>query len=102
LPFDQVRVDLYDAETDVLIATRVTDGTGWFGFVDLAPGRYKLQVDNTSAHGYKHTITVIVSAGQVATVDMTPFKWGQEGNRTIHAPNGFDPGALDLFLNGER
>lgn len=102
VPFDQILVSLYDAETEVLIASRVTDGTGWFGFVDLVPGRYKLQVDNTRAHGYHQTVTVAVSAGQVATVQMTPFMWGQEGNRPIHTPTGFDPGDLDLFLNGER
>jgi len=102
VPFDQIRVDLYDAETDVLIASRVTDGTGWFGFVDLVPGRYKLQVDHTHAHGYNQTMTVTVVAGQVSTVEMTPFKWGQEGNRPMHTPNGFDPGDSDLFLNGER
>jgi uncharacterized lipoprotein YddW (UPF0748 family) len=102
VPFDQVMVYLYDAETDVLIASRVTDGTGWFGFVDLAPGRYKVQVDRTRAHGYNQTVTVAVSAGQVATVEMAPFIWGQEGNRPIHTANGFDPGDPDLFLNGER
>jgi uncharacterized lipoprotein YddW (UPF0748 family) len=102
VPFDQIRVDLYDAETDVLIASRVTDGTGWFGFVDLAPDRYKLKVDPTRAHGRKQTVTVAVSAGNVATVEMTPFPWGQEGNRPINIPNGFDPSDSDLFLNGER
>lgn len=102
VPFDQIRVDLYDAETDVLIASHVTDGTGWFGFVDLIPGRYKVQLDASRAHGYNQTVTVAVSAGQVAAVEMTPFMWGQEGNRPIHPLNGFDPGDLDLFLNGER
>ena len=102
VPFDQIRVDLYDAETDVLVASHVTDGTGWFGFVDLVPGRYKLQVDNTRAHGYHQTMIVAVSAGQVATVEMTPFMRGQEGNRPIDTLDGFDPGDPELFLNGER
>jgi uncharacterized lipoprotein YddW (UPF0748 family) len=102
VPFDQIRVDLYDAETDVFIASRVTDGTGWFGFVDLVPGRYKVKVDRTRAHGRHQTVTVGVSAGQVASVEMTPFRWGQEGSRPVPTPNGFDPGASDLFLNGER
>jgi hypothetical protein len=102
VPFDQIRVDLYDAETDVLLASHVTDGIGWFGFVDLVLGRYKLQVDGTRAYGRHQTVTVAVSAGQVATVEMTPFMWDQEGNRPIHPTNGFDPSAPDLFLNGER
>jgi hypothetical protein len=102
VPFDQIRVDLYDAETDILIASRITDGIGWFGFVDLVPGRYKVKVDHTRAHGPHQTVTAAVSAGQVAAVEMTPFMRGQEGNRPIQVPNGFDPGAPDLFLNGER
>jgi uncharacterized lipoprotein YddW (UPF0748 family) len=102
VPFDQIRVDLYDAETDALIASRVTDGIGWFGFVDLVPGRYKVQVDQARAHGPHQTVTVAVSVGQVAAVEMTPFMRGQEGYQPIHPTNGFDPGAPDLFLNGER
>lgn len=101
-PFDQIRVDLYDADTDILIASRVTDGTGWFGFVDLIPGRYKLQVDRTRAHGYHQTVTVAVSAGQVATVEVTPFMWGQEGFQPIHLTNGFEPNEPEMFMNGER
>ena len=46
LPFDQVRVDLYDAETDILLRSRLTDGKGWFGFVDLAPGQYQVKLDS--------------------------------------------------------
>src|SRR5688572_4217100 len=102
VPFDQIRVDLYDAETDVLIASRVTDGIGWFGFVDLVPGRYKLKVDLTRAHGRHQTVTVAVSVGKVAAVEMTPFMWDQEGNQPLQTPNGFDSGDSDLFLNGER
>jgi len=102
VPFDQIRVDLYDTETDVLIASRVADGNGWFGFVDLTLGRYKVKVDRTRAHGPHQTVTVTVSAGQVATVEMTPFMWGQEGNQPTPSTNGFDPGDPDLFLNGDR
>lgn len=102
VPFDQIHVDLYDAETDVLIATRVTDGTGWFGFVDLAPGRYKVKVDQARAHGHHQMVTVTVSAGEVATVELAPFKWGEEGNRPMHPQQGFDPNEPEMFMNGER
>ncbi|RPJ30833.1 MAG: hypothetical protein EHM35_12465 [Planctomycetaceae bacterium] len=101
-PFDQLLVYLYDAETDELIATRVTDGTGWFGFANLAPGRYKVKVDHARAHGHHSTVTVGVSVGQVATVELTPFKWGEEGNRPDHSKEGFDPSEPEMFLNGER
>jgi len=30
-PFDQVRVDLSDAETDEFVGSLLTDGSGWFG-----------------------------------------------------------------------
>jgi hypothetical protein len=29
VPLDQVRVDLYDMETDALLMSRLTDGKGW-------------------------------------------------------------------------
>ena len=99
-PFDQLRVDLYRGNT--LIASRVTDGTGWFGFVDLAPGHYKVRVDQTRAHGHHWNMMVWVSAGEVATVEMTPFKWGEEGNRPVYPKDGFDPDEPEMFMNGER
>jgi uncharacterized lipoprotein YddW (UPF0748 family) len=99
-PFDQVRVDLYRGNN--LIASRLTDGTGWFGFANLEPGHYRVRVDRTVAHGHHWNVSVGVSAGEVATVELTPFKWGEEGNRPMHPKEGFDPGEPDLFMNGER
>lgn len=66
-PLDQVRVDLYDAETDAFIGTMLTDGSGWFGFVDLAPARYKAVVDPAVAHGHR-VVTFAVSVGDVTEV----------------------------------
>ena len=71
VPLDQVRVDLYDADTDDLIGSQLTDGTGWFGFVDLAPGRYKAIVDGEEVYG-RRVITFSVAAGDVAEVQITP------------------------------
>ena len=70
-PFDQVRVDLYDAETEAFVASRLTDGSGWFGFVDLAPGRYKAIVDVEQARRRRVAVTT-VAAGALATVEITP------------------------------
>ena len=70
-PIDQVRVDLLDAETDALVGTILTDGSGWFGFVDLAPGRYKAMVDGAVAHGQR-VIVFGVAAGEVTDVVITP------------------------------
>jgi uncharacterized lipoprotein YddW (UPF0748 family) len=74
VPFDQLTVSLYNAETDELIMTRLTDGYGWFGFVDLEPGMYKVKVDNTRAHGHHQVDVVRVEAGAIATAELTPFE----------------------------
>jgi uncharacterized lipoprotein YddW (UPF0748 family) len=68
--FDQVRVDLHDAETDAFVGSLLTDGSGHFGFVDLAPGRYKASVDGERVHG-RRVATVVVSAGDVAQLQLT-------------------------------
>ncbi len=104
VPFDQVRVDLYDAETDAFIATRYTDGSGWFGFVDLAPGRYKVAVDGSRADG-RRVVTVTVAAGELATATLTPFARGQEGRRPpadTPIPTGVAPAGGAEDPNGER
>ncbi|MDP9375083.1 MAG: carboxypeptidase regulatory-like domain-containing protein, partial [Chloroflexota bacterium] len=100
-PFDQVRVDLYDAETDALIATRLTDGSGWFGFVDLAPGRYKVMVDNDRVYGRRVAVFTI-TAGQVATVALTPEAGHSAGRGPIADRPGHDPQEADDQPNGER
>ncbi|MPV38711.1 family 10 glycosylhydrolase [Georgenia subflava] len=46
-----------------------TDGSGWFGAVDLAPGRYRVQVVEDGAEGTASTF-VRVGAGEVAEVDV--------------------------------
>jgi hypothetical protein len=98
--FDQIRVDLYRGAD--LIASRLTDGNGWFGFANLAPGNYRVRVDRTRAHGHHWNVAVHVSAGEVAAVELTPFKWGEEGNRPMHPKHGFDPAEPDTFETGER
>ncbi|HSH81453.1 MAG TPA: family 10 glycosylhydrolase [Herpetosiphonaceae bacterium] len=100
-PFDQVRVELYDAETDAFIAARVTDGSGWFGFVDLQPGRYKVIVDGARATG-RRVAVASVAAGQLTTVALTPFARGQEGRQPVRPAVGRDPGEAQVLPNGER
>lgn len=64
---DQVLVNLYDMATNAVVATRRTNGSGWFGFVGLSPGEYRVSVD---AYGEVDTASAVVSvsAGQVARV----------------------------------
>ncbi|HEX6290722.1 MAG TPA: family 10 glycosylhydrolase [Herpetosiphonaceae bacterium] len=100
-PFDQIRVELYDAETDAFVAAKVTNGSGWFGFVDLAPGRYKVIVDGERVTG-RRVAVVTVEAGQVASAELTPFAKGHEGRRPVKSDEGFDPGEEQVYPNGER
>jgi uncharacterized lipoprotein YddW (UPF0748 family) len=69
--FDQVRVDLFDAETDAFVGSRLTDGGGWFGFVDLAPGRYKAIVDGETVHGHR-VVVVTIEPGGLTRAEITP------------------------------
>ncbi|MDN5855435.1 MAG: family 10 glycosylhydrolase [Actinomycetia bacterium] len=45
-----------------------TDGSGWFGVVDLAPGRYRVKVVEKGSRS--RTARVRVRAGKVASVDL--------------------------------
>ncbi|CAN5243516.1 glycoside hydrolase family 10 protein [soil metagenome] len=72
-PIDQVRVDVYDAETEAFVATKLTDGRGWFAFVDLAPGRYKAIADRKVVYQRRIALAT-VSAGALATVSITALR----------------------------
>ena len=64
-PIGQVPVTLTDA-AGAAVATRLTDGTGWFGFVDLPAGAYHATVTSGRASGGSGQATVV--AGQLSTV----------------------------------
>lgn len=61
-PADQFAVELYDSDGR-LIASRLTTGTGWIGFVDLRPGDYTLMV---SAVPGTRPIGITISPGRLA------------------------------------
>ncbi len=69
-PFDQVAVHLVDPETDAVLRTQLSDGSGRFGFVDVAPGRYKVVVDEAQSRG-RHVALANVVAGRVTTTDVS-------------------------------
>ncbi len=101
-PLDQVRVDLYDAETDAFITTKTTDGSGWFGVVDLTPARYKAVVDPTVAYG-RRVMTFGVNAGKVSTVEIDVKLVAERPNAQRGAQAaGFDPLEVDEQPNGQR
>lgn len=62
-------VTLFDAG-DRAVGQRVTDGSGWFGFVDLAPGAYRATIDSPAARASSGGVTVV--SGQVASVAPAP------------------------------
>lgn len=57
-----VRIDLYDAGSGQSRGSQIADGSGWFGFVDLVPGRYRIAVEGGGA------VDVTVSAGELTTL----------------------------------
>ena len=67
------RVDLYSATTGAYQASRTTDARGWFGFIDLVPGAYRVSSGGASA-------SATVFAGQVGSVSLT-------SNATACAPS---------------
>lgn len=107
-PFDQVRVDVYTTEDEgnpegTLVASRITTGSGWFGVVDLAPGRYKAIVDQTVAYGQR-IATFSVRSGGVATVEIEARAVRERPSRPLEIPAS-DPQngqGVDQDPNGER
>lgn len=61
-PADQIMVALYDTDGR-LVASHLTTGTGWIGFVDLAPGDYTLAAAGAPAGT---AIPVTIRAGRVS------------------------------------
>ena len=68
-PVGQATVTLLDV-TGNIFAQRTTDGTGWFGFVDVPAGTYRATIDSTRAVAASGNATV--AAGQIATVAPAP------------------------------
>jgi uncharacterized lipoprotein YddW (UPF0748 family) len=104
---DQILVEARDPETDAVIASRLTDGSGYFAFVDLVPGNYKVFVpDDARVTGKRAALTTVV-AGGVARVSITPFAKGAEGRRppkdtTPTFVPAEDPSVEEELPNGVR
>jgi hypothetical protein len=104
---DQVFVEVRDPETDAVIASRFTDGSGYFALVDLMPGKYKVFVPDDARLTGKRVAHTTVVAGEVARVSITPFAKGAEGKRPpkdgtpTFVPDE-DPNAVEGLPNGDR
>jgi len=99
---DQVRVDIYNAETEALVTSRTTDGQGWFGVVDLVPAKYKAVVDQAVVYGHNVTFFT-VSAGTLSTVVIEARLISDRPNRQ-RGPDVevVEPQEIDEQPNGER
>ncbi len=64
---DQYVVNLYASAANALVGSRHTDGSGWFGFVDLSPGQYRVSVE-APRKGVAASALVTVSAARVMPV----------------------------------
>lgn len=73
-PLDQITVEVRALRRGQETTTTRTDGSGWFGAVDLAPGRYLVRVDEPGVGG-RIVKVVEVSAGEVAPVDLQVWKF---------------------------
>jgi uncharacterized lipoprotein YddW (UPF0748 family) len=104
---DQILVQVRDPETDAVIASRLTNGGGYFAFVDLVPAEYKVFVPDDARVTGKRVAHAAVVAGGVARVSITPFAKGAEGKRppkdkTPTFVPAEDPNAVEELPNGER
>jgi uncharacterized lipoprotein YddW (UPF0748 family) len=104
---DQILVQVLDPETEAVMASRLTDGSGYFAFVDLVPGKYKVFVPDDARVTGKRVAHATVVAGGVARVSITPFAKGAEGKRPAKDVTPMfvpaeDPNAVEDLTNGER
>lgn len=104
--FDQARVDIYTTEDEsdpegTLVVSHLTTGSGWFGAVDLAPGRYKALVDVGRAYGQR-VATFSVAAGQVTTVTIEAMRVSDRPSRPVTDVPSFDAEEAEPNPNGER
>jgi uncharacterized lipoprotein YddW (UPF0748 family) len=72
-PVDGIEVRVHAEQGRDLVATTVTDGSGWFGAVDLAPGRYRVELPPASVEGPRLT-RVTVEAGELADASLRPHR----------------------------
>jgi hypothetical protein len=70
---DQAEVTLTSLANGDKVVRR-SDGSGWFGFVDVKPGRYLVQVKLPSGVLGKPATSVEVRKGALGTVRLGPFR----------------------------
>jgi hypothetical protein len=66
---DQIEVELW--QRGQVVDTILTDGNGWFGFVDVAPGRYQVRVAPSDVRGPRLQ-ALTVRAGELTDAAVRP------------------------------
>jgi uncharacterized lipoprotein YddW (UPF0748 family) len=90
-----IRIERQDTETAAVgrsLVTSATDGGGFYGGVDLAPGTYRVTVTPVRAAPYT-SCPAVVTAGAVTTLDFTidraaPWTTAAADPQEIWPPNG--------------
>lgn len=72
-PLDQVPVTLTHVRSGRTVNGRVTDGSGWFGFVGLTPGTWRVNLALPPGVRGASTTTVDVRPGATATPRLGPL-----------------------------
>lgn len=100
-----IRIERQGTETASVgrsLVTNATDGGGFYGGVDLAPGTYRVTVTPVRAAPYT-SCPAIITAGSVTTLDVTIDRTGPSTTiaadpRRIWPPNG---GTVLVTISGE-
>jgi uncharacterized lipoprotein YddW (UPF0748 family) len=72
-PLDQVEITATNLKTGETVTERTTDGAGWFGFVELAPGTWMVRADLPDGVVGKALDIVHVTKGGLATAKFGPL-----------------------------
>ncbi|NED95584.1 family 10 glycosylhydrolase [Phytoactinopolyspora alkaliphila] len=70
---DHVEVTLRPLTGGGETLTRSSDGSGWFGFAHVPPGRYLVQADLPNGVVGKPVASVRVTAGDITSADLSPL-----------------------------
>jgi uncharacterized lipoprotein YddW (UPF0748 family) len=70
-PLDQKAIGVHDARTGEMVASGLTDGSGWFGIVDIRPGRWQVRARLPGGSADLET-EVRVSEGRVTHAEFVP------------------------------
>ncbi|AYY11521.1 hypothetical protein EF847_01075 [Actinobacteria bacterium YIM 96077] len=72
-PLDQVELTLRPLTGGGEKQTRLSDGSGWFGFAHVPEGHYLIEVDLPDGVVGKPVASARVNAGEITTTDMSPL-----------------------------